>query len=713
MDKCPICFNDVSTYGQAGYSGYTDDPMKSPNHFIPALRGTTLLRARHITELRTKYNEYETSVGISPTTTWSEIDPNKFMCRVQYINELRECMEGILDKLGISLSDYLSMDESGVPSLGITDWLNGHRLAKTIPVRAMHIEELRKAVPMKAYDTLNMAPYGVNYPALANKSTESESKYFHKTVQPADYQIWELMHPDGTALYYSPEEGKFYAFFTDMSMDFSNESPMVSWCDGTNIDFVNWKGVIADGDYEAHTIRFNPALPFSGYHADQLTEGIWSLSIDSDDTDYLMYTIEIFESRGRQNCVSRYKFPKIRYLGLSDGTPDQTFNLSSFDIQLPLIAESEIIEVDGTSWTRVANFTASTASSTHYTINNSTGIVTFGDGTHGKIPPSGSAISAFMTLKGGGVWKFDKVVGVAGLRDWYFRIIAKDGKVWWYYKRNAFEEARITNLNCQSVIGKIVYSQSTGYTGNILSAYWQVSGQHSLIGSGGAIASGPYYSGTLDGAARFSSQAGRPTGTVYVDSPSAWSVSFTAPSQTLWMPNAICRYISNDKIVYENPAMFPPVTSSESVGYGYEQWQINKWVFIEQKSNWVRITFDTKLTEGSYIFRPGSGIYCIELFDLTSGGDTIDILSTMTQAYSGNEIWWTKTVGNIYYEVRARNSSGGGGYTYITRSETGISDRPWGRFRFGMKYYVSGYTSTLGDTVPSYYYENKISSLVT
>ena len=134
-DKCPICFNEAGVY--------TDDPMKTPNHFLPALRGVTLQRARHITEIQAKINEYETQFGISPLTTWTPLEAKKNPYRAQHINEIREAIENILTILGVSLADFLSMDADGNPTLGFTNWLGGSRLSSKTIIRAMHVEELR------------------------------------------------------------------------------------------------------------------------------------------------------------------------------------------------------------------------------------------------------------------------------------------------------------------------------------------------------------------------------------------------------------------------------------------------------------------------------------------------------------------------------------------------------------------------------------------
>jgi predicted phage baseplate assembly protein len=79
-------------------------------------------------------------------------------------------------------------------------------------------------------------------------------------------------------------------------------------------------------------------------------------------------------------------------LGASNGRPNQTFQLAKFPV-LPLdpgvTGNIAVDEGDGTgflTWKEVNDFAASGPSDKHYTLNHSTGLVSFGDGVHGKIP---------------------------------------------------------------------------------------------------------------------------------------------------------------------------------------------------------------------------------------------------------------------------------------------------------------------------------------
>jgi len=100
-------------------------------------------------------------------------------------------------------------------------------------------------------------------------------------------------------------------------------------------------------------------------------------------------------------------------LGRSDGSPSQTFTLSS----TPVLArrESEEIRVvtseHSETWAEVPDFTVSGPSDRHYTIDDASGTVSFGptvrypDGTvrqHGAIPPDGAEIVIDRYRQGGG-----------------------------------------------------------------------------------------------------------------------------------------------------------------------------------------------------------------------------------------------------------------------------------------------------------------------
>jgi len=85
-------------------------------------------------------------------------------------------------------------------------------------------------------------------------------------------------------------------------------------------------------------------------------------------------------------------------LGTSDGTADQTFTLT----RTPFLELVEVT-VDGDAWTEVDNFLASAAYDRHFTLTedpDGSWIVTFGDGTNGKIPSSSAAVVSVYRIGG-------------------------------------------------------------------------------------------------------------------------------------------------------------------------------------------------------------------------------------------------------------------------------------------------------------------------
>jgi hypothetical protein len=77
-------------------------------------------------------------------------------------------------------------------------------------------------------------------------------------------------------------------------------------------------------------------------------------------------------------------------LGQSNNRPNQTFTLARTPVLPKDDSVAGIIAVDEGSgfvvWTEVNDFAASTKTDPHYTLDLSTGVVSFGDGIHGKIP---------------------------------------------------------------------------------------------------------------------------------------------------------------------------------------------------------------------------------------------------------------------------------------------------------------------------------------
>lgn len=73
----------------------------------------------------------------------------------------------------------------------------------------------------------------------------------------------------------------------------------------------------------------------------------------------------------------------------SDGTPGQRFQV----YYPPVVPRSQTVYVDGTAWRAVDDLTQYGPADDVYTFDAATGWIAFGDGTHGRVPPSGARIS--------------------------------------------------------------------------------------------------------------------------------------------------------------------------------------------------------------------------------------------------------------------------------------------------------------------------------
>jgi alpha-N-arabinofuranosidase len=66
----------------------------------------------------------------------------------------------------------------------------------------------------------------------------------------------------------------------------------------------------------------------------------------------------------------------------------------SFQVAYPPVSGSATVDVDGTPWHLVSSFSGATSTDQDYTLDTSTGTITFGDGVHGAIPTSGAVVTA-------------------------------------------------------------------------------------------------------------------------------------------------------------------------------------------------------------------------------------------------------------------------------------------------------------------------------
>lgn len=107
----------------------------------------------------------------------------------------------------------------------------------------------------------------------------------------------------------------------------------------------------------------------------------------------------------RVNTVRALSLATVREerLGQADGLPDLTLATRFAPVEresLELWVEGD--DVDDERWLEVDDLLTAGEDEPHFTLNATTGEVTFGDGTHGRIPPAGSLVVARFYRYGGG-----------------------------------------------------------------------------------------------------------------------------------------------------------------------------------------------------------------------------------------------------------------------------------------------------------------------
>ena len=102
----------------------------------------------------------------------------------------------------------------------------------------------------------------------------------------------------------------------------------------------------------------------------------------------------------RQYAFGGSRFIRGEYLGKecahpragirSDGSAAQTFEV----LYAPVAARSVRVVIDGRVWTRVNSLSSAGPDARVFTVGAENGLVRFGDGVHGAIPPQGSQVRA-------------------------------------------------------------------------------------------------------------------------------------------------------------------------------------------------------------------------------------------------------------------------------------------------------------------------------
>ena len=486
MDKCPICKNYItSNRGIRGSQGvdengdpvpfWTEDPLLTPlglagNNY----KGRNPIRRIHIIELRRYYNEIESQLGLTPTS-WVEELRVGTPVRKQHIVELRQVVERILDELGLTIADYFKYDRLG-NEIGYTqtDWTDIDRsegipnIPKTTPIRAIHIEELRKGMSLlNRYVLLATSGYYGEGAGFAKVGKDSVLFKNYKSVIDFNYSSTDFNNVF-SCFVYEKETGLLYAF--DALFYSASAIPTISWIKATDIyDKSKWEGY-RGGSFK--TIQFDPVIEvrYPG------GEGITNIAIDTAGDDYIMYTCEFFYSKigvqpeewgdrdcwdGIPNWISKYTYPKRRVIAISNGSASQSYLVGDSGIHIPIIEGSEIVYINGQKWIRVDNFSNSSPTDLHYTLDYNNGLLTFGDGEKGMIPPVNSAIEIFITLKDGGIWTFDSVVQQRQFNTYYWGVQADLNKHWYVKIKPAFVGGRVRSKNVVTTM----YGDYTEYYG--------------------------------------------------------------------------------------------------------------------------------------------------------------------------------------------------------------------------------------------------------
>ena len=381
-EKCPICYNDVGTY--------TDDPMKTPLHFNDSLRGICMQRERHITEIQDRINEYEAQFGVNSLTTWTPTEKGKYPYRGKHINEIREAIEGVLVKIGVSLSDFLSQDENGNLTLGITDWLDGHRLLEKQIVRAMHVEEIRKKMAgfyIFCTDTLN----GLNGIGSFNTIIKDYKlvSSFHSTGLPISYYIdlgytYELYLGDEGFLMFNMMNIATETWEYNYSTLFSDSS-----LNKNNCQFLSGAVNIRENNNESDFLLL--VSEYSYKHTDFVSE------------------ISLRDATSSYNALpfylAKYSSVRMRQIGVSSYEPNQTFLFSNGNriiwnnIKDVVTLQDLFIYVDNRFWHYTADLYSANSFDKAYTFDLDAGKVIFGNGINGLIPPLGAKIYLRLSLK--------------------------------------------------------------------------------------------------------------------------------------------------------------------------------------------------------------------------------------------------------------------------------------------------------------------------
>ena len=152
MSICPACKSTLSHVHSIEDPVWINDPIKTPLGLSGLLyRGSMAISYAMIVQLQAYYNNLMIDTALTPPT-WITSEESKGRAQIE---QLRICVELLLDASGLTIADYFKSDKYG------TDWVGGiqvdwtdvdrsidgaPRLPKPCTSRAIHIEELRRGL---------------------------------------------------------------------------------------------------------------------------------------------------------------------------------------------------------------------------------------------------------------------------------------------------------------------------------------------------------------------------------------------------------------------------------------------------------------------------------------------------------------------------------------------------------------------------------------
>jgi len=451
MSECPLCKNTINnTRGLRGEDGvdergdpipfWTDDPILTQQGLAGNdYKGKNPMRWVHIKELQNYYGELESDLGLDITEwlTVSKTEP----CRHVHIEQLRIVVEAILTSVGKTIANYFEFDRLGNPVITTQeDWTDVDRptsganvdkplIPTSAPLRAIHIEELRRGVLSIVLNALLMAfDNNLGQNVYANYSTTPTPFFVNADLTNAwrlkdmrYIEVHKLQH-DKVGLFYGPFDS--WLAKDDLTLSNAYSEHMTQTLNFMTIDYY----------YEFEGIHY---YNYSHNNYWISTEPI-STDVDEEEHDYVYYGAS--RDNGG-NYVDKFICPWKKNIGASDGTASQSFateriypNLLpnvSWPISFP--NTSMFVYVGGELWERVDSLSGQTADAKVCTVTanlvgrTGTATVIFGDGSEGAIPTDEASIVIEFGIGVSILWEHEAKVLDTITNSQYTKMFSVDG----------------------------------------------------------------------------------------------------------------------------------------------------------------------------------------------------------------------------------------------------------------------------------------------